>query len=96
MSIPRLELQAAVIGTRLMDTVRLEHSMAINDIVLWSDSKTVLRWIGSTHRRYKQFVGNRVADILESTKVSQWRWVPTADNAADDATRLQYHVDLSR
>jgi len=39
-----------------MDAVRLEHSMAINDIVLWSDSKTVLRWIGSTHRRYKQFV----------------------------------------
>ncbi|XP_070854661.1 uncharacterized protein [Drosophila suzukii] len=95
MSIPRLELQKAVLGTRLMDTVRLGHSVAINDIVLWSDSKTVLRWIGSIHRRYKQFVSNRVAEILESTKVSQWRWVPTADNAADDATRSQYHVDLN-
>ncbi|XP_070855101.1 uncharacterized protein [Drosophila suzukii] len=57
--------------------------------------KTVLRWIGSTHRRYKQFVGNRVAEILESSKVSQWRWVPTADNAADDATRSQNKADLS-
>ncbi|XP_070855166.1 uncharacterized protein [Drosophila suzukii] len=95
MSIPRLELQAAVLGTRLMNTVQEEHSVDISETVLWTDSKTVLRWIGSTHRRYKQFVGNRVAEILESSKVSQWRWVPTADNAADDATRSQNKADLS-
>ncbi|XP_044314311.1 uncharacterized protein LOC123037477 [Drosophila rhopaloa] len=94
MSIPRLELQAAVLGTRLMNTVREEHSVDTSETVLWTDSKTVLRWIGSTHRRYKQFVGNRVAEILESSKVSQWRWVPTADNAADDATRSQNKADL--
>ncbi|XP_043661619.1 uncharacterized protein LOC122625598 [Drosophila teissieri] len=96
MTIPRLELQAAVLGTRLMNTVKEEHSVVITDLVLWTDSKAVLRWIGSTHRRYKQFVGNRVAEILESSKVSQWRWVPTADNAADDATRSQKEVDLSQ
>ncbi len=84
MSIPRLELQA-----------KDEHSVDISKTVLWTDLKTVLKWIGSTHRRYKQFVGNRVADILERSKVSQWRWVPTADNAADDATRSQSKVDLS-
>ncbi|XP_070854311.1 uncharacterized protein [Drosophila suzukii] len=95
MSIPRLELQAAVLGTRLMNTVQEEHSVDISETVLWTDSKTVLRWIGSTHRRYKQFVGNRVAEILESSKVSQWRWVPTAHNAADDATRSQNKADLS-
>ncbi|XP_043062946.1 uncharacterized protein LOC122319569 [Drosophila yakuba] len=71
MTIPRLELQAAVLGTRLMNTDKEEHSVEITDLVLWTDSKTVLRWIGSTHRRYKQFVGNRVAEILESSKVSQ-------------------------
>ncbi|KAH8389059.1 hypothetical protein KR200_001004 [Drosophila serrata] len=83
MSIPRLELQTAVLGTRLMNTVKEEHSVVINDVVLWSDSKTVLRWIGSTHRRYKQSVGNRVSEILDSSKVSHWRWVPTAENAAN-------------
>ncbi|XP_044571285.1 uncharacterized protein LOC123257215 [Drosophila ananassae] len=95
MTIPRLELQAAVLGTRLMETVRQDHSVAIAETVLWTNSKTVLRWIGSTHRRYKQFVGNRVAEILESTKVAQWRWLPSADNVADDATRAQRSVDLS-
>ncbi|XP_044570176.1 uncharacterized protein LOC123257018 [Drosophila ananassae] len=95
MTIPRLELQAAVLGTRLMDTDRQDHSVAIAETVLWTDSKTVLRWIGSTHWRYKQFVGNRVAEILESTKVAQWRWLLSPDNVADDATRAQRSVDLS-
>ncbi|XP_070135001.1 uncharacterized protein [Drosophila bipectinata] len=86
MSIPLLEVQAAVMGTRLMDTVKQEHGVAIGNCVLWTDSKTVLHWISSTHRRYKQFVGNRVAEILESTEASQWRWIPSAENVADDAT----------
>nr|XP_043067313.1 uncharacterized protein LOC122321449 [Drosophila bipectinata] len=95
MSIPRLELQAAVLGTRLMDTVKQEHGVAFSNCVLWTDSKTVLHWISSTHRRYKQFVGNRVAEILESTEASQWRWIPSAENVADDATRPLKAVDLS-
>ncbi|XP_070140009.1 uncharacterized protein [Drosophila kikkawai] len=83
MSISRLELQGAVLGTRLMDTVKQEHGVAISGCVLWTESKTVLHWISSTHRRYKQFVGNRVAEILESTEMSQWRWIPSAENVAD-------------
>ncbi|XP_070137030.1 uncharacterized protein [Drosophila bipectinata] len=64
MTISRLELQAAVLGTRLMDTVRQDHSVPIAKIVLWTDSKTVLRWIGSTHRPYKQWLpsADNVAD----------------------------------
>ncbi|XP_016946228.1 uncharacterized protein LOC108021915 [Drosophila biarmipes] len=42
----------------------------------------------------KEFVGNLMAAILEWLKVTQWRWVPTTDNAADDATRSQNKADL--
>lgn len=45
-------MSVAVLGTRLMDNVKQ------GSCGLWSDSKTVLHWISSTHRRYKQFVGN--------------------------------------
>ncbi|XP_070137291.1 uncharacterized protein [Drosophila bipectinata] len=89
MSIPRLELQAVVLGTRLMDTVKQEHGLAISSYVLWTYSKTVLHWISSTHRRYKQFIGNWVAEILESTEASKWRWIPSAENGRcrDDAVQ---------
>ena len=86
-SIPRLELQAAVMATRLHKTVMTEHSIEIGDTFFWTDSRTVLCWLRSDARKYKQFVGHRLGEILESTDVSQWRWIPTKLNVADEAAR---------
>lgn len=87
LSIPRLELMAAVIGSRLADSVIASHSYDIAETYLWTDSATVLAWINSDHRRYHKFVGVRIGEILSLTKVNQWRWVPTRQNPADDATK---------
>ena len=86
-TIPRLELMAALMGSRLSSTIKNEHDVLINDVVFWSDSKTVLHWIRSDPGRYKQFVANRLGEIQELTETHQWRWVPTQENVADDATR---------
>ncbi|XP_075151711.1 uncharacterized protein LOC142225776 isoform X2 [Haematobia irritans] len=58
------------------------------DIV--NDSSTVLQWIRSDHRKYKQYVANRVAEILENSDKDDWRWCPGSENPADDATRAKY------
>ncbi|CAD6995389.1 unnamed protein product [Ceratitis capitata] len=50
LTILRLELQAAVLGVRLMQTVREAHSAVVNSCFLWSDWTTVLKWIRSEHR----------------------------------------------
>lgn len=95
MTIPRIELQAAVLGSRLTKTVLEGHSIHVSRQVLWSDSATVIRWIHSEHRRYKPFVAHRVAEILANTEQTSWRWIPTSDNPADDATRSKRRMSLS-
>ncbi|XP_058840721.1 uncharacterized protein LOC131696194 [Topomyia yanbarensis] len=42
LSVPKLELQAALIGARLMKTIGETHSLTISRRFIWSDSKTVL------------------------------------------------------
>ncbi|XP_036322288.1 uncharacterized protein LOC118736298 [Rhagoletis pomonella] len=87
--VPRLELQVAILGTRLMQTLREEHAVKASSCILWSDSKTVVKWIKSEHRRYKPFVAHRVAEILSATTPSNWIWLSTAENVADEATRAK-------
>lgn len=89
MSIPRLELQAAVLGTRLASSIVEGHSMPIQKTFMWSDSKTVLCWLNSDPRKYRQFVAFRVGEILDSAEVKNWRWIPTKLNVADEATKWQ-------
>jgi len=40
-------------------------------------------------------VGYRVGEILELTDISNWHWVPTKENPADDATQDVTSDDLS-
>ena len=88
LSVPRLELQAALLGARLAKFIENEIEIDINERFLWSDSSTVLHWINSEPRVRQVFVANRLGEIGELTRNSEWRWVPTAQNPADDATRF--------
>jgi hypothetical protein len=87
LSIPRLELQAAVLACRLSNTLKSELSLNLDRIVFWSDSLTVLGWLRSTQRRYSTFVSHRVGEILDHSNVNDWCWVPSKENVADDATK---------
>ncbi|XP_058454825.1 uncharacterized protein LOC131432514 [Malaya genurostris] len=94
-SIPRLELQAAVIGSRLARTVQETLSIPVHRQIFWSDSRDVLCWINSDHRKYTQFVACRVSEILETTETNEWRWVPSKSNVADDGTKWTRLPDLT-
>ncbi|KAL0901065.1 hypothetical protein ABMA27_006387 [Loxostege sticticalis] len=87
-SIPRLELQGALLGARLAEAIQREHKdIQPGKRYFWTDSSTVLQWIRSDPRSYKPYVAHRLGEIDELTKSREWRHVPTASNVADIATR---------
>lgn len=88
MSVPRMELSAALIGSRWAKTIIQEHEFSVDERIFWTDSRTVLNWIRSDPRKYKAFVAHRIGEIDELTEIDEWRWVPSKENPADDATRL--------
>lgn len=91
---PRLELSAA--GVHLASLLHNELTIPIRKTTLWSDSTTVLHWIRSESCHHKVFVGTRVAEIQSLTEVSNWRYVDSANNPADDITRRKTLRELSQ
>ncbi|XP_058817528.1 uncharacterized protein LOC131680834 [Topomyia yanbarensis] len=87
LTVPRLELKAAVLGVRYLEAIQSHHTYEIQQRFLWTDSATVLAWIKSDHRRYNKFVAFRVSEILSLTDQNEWRWLPSKLNAADEATK---------
>lgn len=64
-TIPRHELQAAVFAVRLKNNIVKYHNIGPSEVWFWPDSRALVKWITSDHRRYKEFMANRVADILK-------------------------------
>lgn len=93
-SIPRLELQSAVLGSRLAKTISEALSFKINERFFWTDARDVLCWLRSDHRQYSPYVAWRISEILDVTNVDNWRWISSQDNIADDATKWKRSPDL--
>ena len=74
-------------GGRLKEQIVKEHETKIHSCNFWTDSTTVLQWTHSSHRKQQVFVTNRVAEILDTTNVSQWNHVSGINNPADIRTR---------
>ena len=87
LSIPRLELQGAVLGARLCASVKKELGEIATRIFYWCDSQTVLQWIHSKTCKYHAFVAHRVTEISDTSTAIQWRHVPGELNPADDGSR---------
>lgn len=87
LTIPRLELQAAVLATRVAQTIMKELEVSTEQVTYSTDSMTELQYIYSVTTRFHTFVSNRIAEIREHSSPSDWRHVPGKLNVADDCSR---------
>ncbi|XP_024879092.1 uncharacterized protein LOC112459283, partial [Temnothorax curvispinosus] len=62
LTIPRLELTAALLLSRLMQYVQATLKFNVTATHLWTDSVVTLTWIKSHASRWKDFVRNRVSN----------------------------------
>ena len=86
-TIPRLELLAGVVATELDQHIKHHLEVPIKETFFWTDSTIVLQYINNRDRRFQTFVANRIARIHERSDRSQWKYVDTASNPADDISR---------
>lgn len=94
MTLPKLELCAAVLSAELLKSVTDAFPVNNRNIHCWSDSTIVLSWLQGDPARWTTFVSNRVTKIQELTSAYTWHHVPSTDNPADLVSRGAKVQDL--
>ncbi len=93
MTIPRLELCAAVVAVQINQMLRREIDLQLEESVFWTDSMPVLQYIRNKSTRFHTFVVNRLAIIHDGSLSSRQttraedcqhaRWSTTRDGLKD-------------
>lgn len=86
-TIPRLELTAAVLSVKVSLFLKREPSLPIDKEYFWTDSKVVFGYINNEARRFHIYVANHVQIIRDATEPHQWHYIESACNPADQASR---------
>ena len=86
-SIPRLELVAAVLLVKISNMTKKELQLQEFDKYFWTNRRVVFGYIANDMRAFKTFVANRVHMVQENSNIEQWKYLPSKENPADDASK---------
>ncbi|KAE9547693.1 hypothetical protein FO519_009095 [Halicephalobus sp. NKZ332] len=82
-TIPRMELKAVTLGSRLMDIIEEELGKKIKKRFIWTDSQIVLSWVKKAPQ--DKVINNRLKE-LENKEIC-YGYVESKENPADLPTR---------
>ena len=86
-TLPRLELQAAVLVPRVVVSLKQPLTLSLVPSHYWTDSKIVLAYICNEERRFHVYVSNRVHEIRRHTGPRYWHHIAGTDKPTDVITR---------
>ena len=94
-SLPRLELLAAIVNSRLLHfIVDSLNNLKISRVLCWTDSSITLYWIQRPNAPWKPFSSNTVSKITTTWEPSLWRHCPGETNPGNATTRGQNILKL--
>ena len=98
LTIPRLELLAALLLARLIHAIAesLRSEIQLSSLVCYTDSRVALYWIRGVNKSWKLFVQNRVNEIRSLVPESQWRHCAGKSNPADLPSRGMSPAELEK
>ena len=86
LTLPKLELMAALIATRVSKYITTSLHIQNISIILWTDSQMILYWIKGDKKTFT-FASHCVKEIHQLAPNATWRYCLTDDNLADLFTR---------
>ena len=97
-SIPRMELNGALLGNRIKNFIVKETLMKF-EVYHLLDSSAVLGYINKDCGKFKPYEGVRIAEIQSSNEISEgrlkgWAWVSGENNPSDWCTKPKTVKDL--
>ena len=100
-TVPRLELNGAVLSKRLEDFISADLDLEFGNIYHLVDSSTVLRYLHKQDAKLKPYEGICVREIQRAGKflegrLHNWSWVETHSNLANWATKPRSVVELKQ
>lgn len=87
LSIPRLELMAAVLLSKLVLFVQQNIKNLHFQVTALTDSSVALAWLLTPPYKLKTFVSSRVAQVVDVVPSNSWYHVRSENNAADVCSR---------
>ena len=85
--IPRLELQAALLASRIKLAVTPEMEIHLENIYLGSESMAVLNYLRNSNTNFGPYIMRRGKKIRQNENVEDWNEIPKDLNMTDVLSR---------
>ena len=92
-SIPRIELQSAVMAVRLSKEILEQSGLEFEEVIHILDSKCTLAILYKGCGTLREYMANRASEVLDSTTVEMWNWSQSKENVSDLGTRSNATVE---